>query len=109
MTNEFKIVQPSGILDGQTTNNLRREIIDLVEGGANVILVDLQEVTFMNSSGIGALVAAFKAVRAANSQMYLCSLSDQLQMIFQLTKMEKVFKIFQNRDEFADNVMSLQG
>ena len=108
MTNEFKIVQPSGILDGSTTNKLRREIIDLVENGANVILVDLQEVNLMNSSGIGALVATFKAIHAANAQMYLCSLNEQLQMIFKLTKMEKVFKIFNNRDEFEHNVMSLQ-
>ncbi len=109
MTNEYKIVQPSGILDGLTTNNLRREIIDLIESGANVILVDLQEVNFMNSSGIGALVATLKAVRSAQANMYLCTLNDQLEMIFQLTKMEKVFKIFPNRDEFVNNVMSLQG
>lgn len=108
MTNEFQIVQPSGILDGPTTNNLRREITDLVENNANVILVDLQEVSFMNSSGIGALVATLKAVRAAKAEMYLCSLNEQLQMIFQLTKIDKVFKIFSTQDEFEHNVMSLQ-
>ena len=62
----------------------------------------------MNSSGIGALVATLKAVRATQAEMYLCSLGEQLQMIFQLTKMDKVFKIFTNRDEFEQNIMSLK-
>ncbi|MDJ0796073.1 MAG: STAS domain-containing protein [Calothrix sp. MO_167.B12] len=108
MANEFKIVQPSGILDSTTTNNLRREIIDLVDNGSKVILVDLQEVSFMNSSGIGALVATLKAVRNAKSEMYLCSLGEQLQMIFQLTKIEKVFTIFSDRNEFEQDIMSLK-
>ncbi len=108
MSNAFKTVQPSGILDGSSTNELRREILDLVEKGNNLILVDLQEINFMNSSGIGALVATLKAVRTAKAEMYLCSLGEQLQMIFQLTKMEKVFKIFKSRDEFEQNIMSLK-
>lgn len=108
MTHAFQIVQPSGILDGDNTNDLRREIIGLVDNGHTVILVDLQGVNFMNSSGIGALVATLKAVRTGQAEMYLCSLSEQLQMIFQLTKIDKVFKIFTNRDEFEKNIMSLK-
>ena len=108
MNNAFQIVQPSGILDGDKTNDLRREIIGLVDNGHTVILVDLQDVNFMNSSGIGALVATLKAVRTGQAEMYLCSLGEQLQMIFQLTKMDKVFKIFTNRDEFEENIMSLK-
>ena len=106
MANTFQIVQPLGILDGDKTNDLRREIINLIDNGNTVILVDLQDINFMNSSGIGALVATLKAVRATQAEMYLCSLGEQLQMIFQLTKMDKVFKIFTNQDEFEQNIMS---
>ena len=106
MANTFQIVQPLGILDGDKTNDLRREIINLIDNGNTVILVDLQDINFMNSSGIGALVATLKAVRATQAEMYLCSLGEQLQMIFQLTKMDKVFKIFTNQDEFKQNIIS---
>ena len=108
MANAFKIVQPLGVLDGDKTNDLRREIINLIHNGNTVILVDLQGINFMNSSGIGALVATLKAVRTTQAEMYLCSLGEQLKMIFQLTKMDKVFKIFTNRDEFEQNIMSLK-
>ena len=106
MVNTFQIVQPLGTLDGDKTNDLRREIINLIDNGNTIILVDLQDINFMNSSGIGALVATLKAVRATQAEMYLCSLGEQLQMIFQLTKMDKVFKIFTNQDEFEQNIMS---
>ncbi|MDP8966842.1 MAG: STAS domain-containing protein [Cyanobacteriota bacterium] len=106
MTSIVKVVQPSGILDGISVNQLRREINDIVEKGANIVLVDFQDVTFMNSSGLGALVSTLKVVRSAGSELFLCSLSDQVKMIFQLTKMDRVFKTFANRDEFEQKVVS---
>lgn len=106
MSSIVKIVQPSGILDGISVNQLRREISDLVEKGADIVLVDFQDVTFMNSSGLGALVSTLKVVRSAGSELFICSLSDQLRMIFQLTKMDRVFKTFANQDEFEQKVVS---
>jgi anti-anti-sigma factor len=106
MSSLVKIVQPSGILDGVSVNQLRREISDLVESGANIVLVDFQDVTFMNSSGLGALVSTLKVMRSAGAELFLCSLSDQVKIIFQLTKMDRVFKTFANRDEFEQKVAS---
>jgi anti-anti-sigma factor len=106
MSSIVKIVQPAGILDGIGVNQLRREISDLVEKGADIVLVDFQNVTFMNSSGLGALVSTLKVVRSAGSELFICSLSDQLKMIFQLTKMDRVFKTFANQDEFEQKVVS---
>ena len=106
MSSIVKIVHPSGILDGISVNQLRREISDLVEKGADIVLVDFQDVTFMNSSGLGALVSTLKVVRSAGSELFICSLSDQLKMIFQLTKMDRVFKTFANQDEFEQKVVS---
>ena len=106
MDSIVKVVQPSGILDGITVNSLRREISDIVEGGANIVLVDFQDVTFMNSSGLGALVSTLKVVRSAGAELFLCSLSDQVKIIFELTKMDRVFKTLANRDEFEQKVAS---
>jgi anti-anti-sigma factor len=106
MSSIVKIVQPSGILDGVSVNQLRREISDLLESGATIVLVDFQDVTFMNSSGLGALVSTLKVVRSAGAELFLCSLSDQVKIIFQLTKMDRVFKTFANRDEFEQKVAS---
>ncbi len=106
MNSIVKIVQPSGILDGVSVNQLRREISDFVESGATIVLVDFEDVTFMNSSGLGALVSTLKVVRSAGAELFLCSLSDQVKIIFQLTKMDRVFKTLANRDEFEQKVAS---
>jgi len=100
MANIFRVVQPKGILDSVNTNNLRRDILDTINGGVKVILLDLQDITFMNSSGLGALVATLKAVRAEGGELALCSLSDQVRIIFELSRMERIFKVFADPQEF---------
>lgn len=106
MSSTVKILQPSGILDGASANQLRRDINDVVENGAEIVLVDFQDITFMNSTGLGALVATLRTVRSAGSELFICSLNEQVQMIFQLTKMDRVFKPLANRDEFDQKVLA---
>ena len=60
----------------------------------------------MTSSGIGALVAMLKAVNAAQGKLYICSLSEQVKTVFQLTKMERIFKPLKNRQEFEEKVLT---
>ncbi len=101
-----EIVQPSGILSQGNADLLRSEITSLLEKGVKIILIDFQDVTFMTSSGIGALVATLKAVNAAGGKLYICSLSEQVRTIFQLTKMERIFKPLVNRQEFEEKVLT---
>ncbi|MEM7758475.1 MAG: STAS domain-containing protein [Cyanobacteria bacterium P01_A01_bin.40] len=100
MTTNFKIIQPEGILDSINANNLRREILDVINSDIKVILVNLENISFMNSSGLGALVATLKSVKAAGGELALCSLNEQLRIIFELSKMERIFKVFQDQQEF---------
>ena len=100
MSNNFHIIQPQGILDSVHANSLRRDIIDLTENGVKLILIDLQDITFMNSSGMGALVATLKTVKAAGGELALCSLTEQVQIIFELSKMNRIFQVFEDRKAF---------
>ena len=100
MAKSLKIIQPQGILDSVHANDLRREVLDTIDSGVKVILVNLQDITFMNSSGMGALVATLKAVKAAGGQLALCSLSDQVKIIFELSRMERIFQVYRDRQEF---------
>ncbi|TVR14531.1 MAG: anti-sigma factor antagonist [Phormidium sp. GEM2.Bin31] len=103
---EIKIVQPDGLLDGVKAGEVRREIGECLETGAKVILLDLKDVTFIDSSGLGALVSALKTVRAADAKMFVCSISDQVKILFELTSMNRVFKIFSDRQEFEESMLS---
>lgn len=102
----FEVINPSGILDGVSAKELRSQIVDLLEQKKpSNILLDLQNVTFMDSAGLGALVSILKTVRFSGAEFCLCSLSEQVKIIFDLTKMEKVFKIFESRQDFEDKML----
>ena len=107
---QIEIIKPSfKILDDKETKELRVEILDLVQNKQpKIILVDLEEVVFMDSAGLGGLVAILKQVRLSGSEFCLCSLSEQIKIIFDLTKMGNVFKIFASYKEFQEKLGSIE-
>ncbi|MEA5569775.1 STAS domain-containing protein [Calothrix sp. UHCC 0171] len=106
MTEQVKIFQPSGSLDATKSQAFRQEVTAFVDNGTKIVLIDLKNVTFMDSSGLGALVLAFKTLRAANSKLVLCSINEQIRILFELTGMDKVFEIFTDRHEFEKSLMT---
>lgn len=106
MTDHIKIVQPSGVLDATKSQEFRQEVIKLLESKPKIVLVDLKNISFMDSSGLGALVLAFKTLRASDTKLVLCSINEQIKILFELTGMDKVFEIFSNQDEFNKFVLS---
>ena len=105
MNSIVKILQPYGVLDSINANDLRRKIRNIAENGADIILVDFQDITFINSGGIGVLVVTLRDIRFAGKKLFICSLSTQVKMLFELTKIDRIFKPFANREEFEKKVM----
>jgi anti-anti-sigma factor len=105
MKSNLKVVQPSGIFDGTKATKFRQEITRVVEN-AEIVVIDFKNVTFMDSSGLGALVLCLKTVKAAGSRLFLCSINEQIRMLFDLTSMDKVFEIFPNREELEQKILN---
>jgi len=106
MQSPIKVVKPFGILDGTQANEFRQEISLLLENNTKFILIDFREVTFMDSSGLGALVLCLKTVRTAGGKLFICSINDQIRMLLELTSMDRVFEIFSCREELEQKIMS---
>ena len=104
MNPAVKIIQPAGILDGKKATQFKEEIKASLAEGIKTVLLDFQDVTFMDSSGLGVLVLVLKNVRAANAELFLCSINEQIRMLFQLTSMDQVFKVFADRQEFTQKM-----
>ncbi|MEH2412599.1 STAS domain-containing protein [Nostoc sp.] len=102
------VLELSGILDGIRGNELRREVSTIVANGSNILLLDMKEVNFIDSSGLGALVSAMQMVRTANGKFFVCSISDQVRMLFELTKMDRIFQTFADQDEFKRKIWTTQ-
>ena len=106
MNPAIEVVEPSGVIDGVTAGQLRQQISNCVHRGAEVVLLDLNDVTFMDSAGLGAIVVCSKMIKAAGAELSICSANEQVDMVFTQSGMDRVFDIFANRDEFNKAILS---
>lgn len=96
----LQVFQPTRILSSSTTGDLLDGIDLAIERGVTIVLIDLSHVLFMDSSGLGALVIAYKRMRAINGRFALCSLNGQARMLLEQSGMESVFEIYGSVADF---------
>src|SRR6185503_6459693 len=77
----------------------RRCIHDLIERGRVQILVDLADVTYIDSSGVGMMAAKLKTVREAGGDMKLLHLTSRGQRLLGMMKLRTAFEIFEDEDQ----------
>jgi anti-sigma B factor antagonist len=87
------IVAVGGEIDVYTAPKLRDKITELVAAGTYDIVVDMEEVEFLDSTGLGVLVGGLKKVRANDGSLELVCNQDRLLKIFRITGLAKVFVI----------------
>ncbi|QQE64832.1 sulfate transporter [Leptolyngbya sp. BL0902] len=100
MSVKLEVITPEGILDGTKAEEFRQTVDEMLVAGAEVILIDLKEITFIDSSGLGTLVVILKKVRGMSRKLCICSINDQVRMLFELTSMDRVFDVYENRAAF---------
>jgi anti-sigma B factor antagonist len=86
-------------LDAHNSGDLKTQMLNLFEEGKQQLVIDLQEVRFVDSSGLGALVSGFKNASARNGNLKLCGLQPQVKSMFELTRLHRVFEIFPTAQE----------
>lgn len=86
-------------LDAHNSGDLKNEMLSLFEDGKNQLVIDLKEVRFIDSSGLGALVSGYKNASARNGNLKLCALQPQVKSMFELTRLHRVFEIYPGSEE----------
>jgi anti-sigma B factor antagonist len=90
-------------LDAHNSGDLKSEMHKLFEEGNKNILIDLKDVRFIDSSGLGALVSGFKNAISHQGNLKLSTLQPQVKSMFELTRLHRVFEIFASTSEALDN------
>ena len=91
---DVTIVDMSGrITLGEGSVVLRDTIRDLIAKGSKKVLLNLADVTYIDSSGIGELVSAFTAVRREGGELKLLKLTKKVHDLLQITKLYTVFDV----------------
>src|SRR5438034_11783030 len=90
-----------GEIDVYTAPRLRQAIIDLVDGGATRIVVDMEKVDFLDSTGLGVLVGGLKRVRVKDGSLSIVTTQDKILKIFDITGLNRVFATHASVDPAA--------
>jgi len=88
-----------GEIDVYTAPRMRQAIVDLVDGGSLNIVVDMGQVDFLDSTGLGVLVEGLKRVRTRNGNLSIVITQDKILKIFDITGLNKAFPIHGSLEE----------
>ncbi len=93
------VLRLSGRLDLLSAGEAKQQMTAAVEGGHRRLIVDLGDVSFVDSSGLGALVGGLKAARTAGGDLRIARPSQQTRSILKLTMLERVLRPYETIEE----------
>lgn len=95
------VVKLNGRLDLLSAADVKTKIAETVAGGSKRLIVDLAEVSFIDSSGLGALIGGLKSARLAGGDLRLARPTEQAKLILQLTTLDRVMRPYATLEEAA--------
>ena len=96
--NTQTVLTVRGEIDVYTAPRLRQAIVDLVDTGSVNIVVDMEKVDFLDSTGLGVLVGGLKRVRVKDGSLSIVTTQDKILKIFDITGLNRVFAIHASVD-----------
>ncbi len=103
----FSVVKQNGVtivdVEGQlivgNRQELKQKVLDELDGGERRFLIDFSKTGYIDSSGLGVLVSLSKKIREQGGELRLSSLNEDLRTLFELTKLDTLFRIADTRQE----------
>jgi anti-sigma B factor antagonist len=97
---DVRIVDWSGkITLGEETMAVRNTVRDIVKSGSKKLILNLADVNYIDSSGVGELVSTFTTVTSAGGQLKLLHLTNKIQQLLTITKLLTVFDVYDNEQK----------
>jgi len=98
------VIEVKGKLEGGPEAAEFHEMIDsAIEAGKKQVIIDMQNVKFVNSTGLGILVRGYTTLKNAGGDMKLAAISDKVQGVLSITKLSTVFTYYDSVEEAANS------
>ncbi len=98
------ILELHGKLTGGPDAETFRDIFKtLIDQGKRHIIINLKKVDWINSTGLGILIAGYSSVRKAGGDLVLCNVGDRIDSILYVTKLNLLFPVFDSEEEAAEH------
>jgi anti-anti-sigma factor len=101
------IVRMEGRLDLLTAADVKRDLTDLVADGRRRLIFDLERVSFVDSSGLGALISGLKAARQVGGDLRIARANEQVRTLLKLTTLERVLRPYETIEEARTEYTSI--
>ena len=98
-TDERLLVNVDGQLVVGNRQAFKQAVLDEVEQGARLVIIDFSRAAYIDSSGLGALVSLGKRLRELGGDLRLAALNDDLRTLFELTRLDALFPLYASRDD----------
>ena len=97
------VVTPEGRLNMVSARRLKEILSELVQAGTTRIVVDMGATTFLDSSGLGALIGGLKSARQAGGDLRIARVSPAVMTVFELTNLDRVLRARESVDSAFDD------
>ncbi len=92
------VVAVSGEVDIATAPKLREKLVELASHGAQQVVVDLDDVDFLDSTGLGVLIGGMKRLRGLEGDLTLVCTQPRILKVFEITGLNRAFTIYESVD-----------
>jgi anti-sigma B factor antagonist len=93
------VVAPTGRLDVAGAPALKDALGELPKNGAPKVVIDMEGVSFVDSTGLGSVIAALKQIRASQGELRLAAPNQQVRVVLELTTLDRVFPYYATVEE----------
>jgi anti-sigma B factor antagonist len=95
------VLTVEGEVDIATAPKLREKLVELAAGGANRLVVDLEKVEFLDSTGLGVLIGGMKRLRSTDGDLTLVCTQPRILRVFEITGLNRAFAIHDSVEQAA--------
>jgi anti-sigma B factor antagonist len=96
---EVTLVEVEGQLIVGNRQELKQQVLEQLEAGNRKFVIDFANTGYIDSSGLGVLVSLSKKIREQGGELRLSSLNEDLRTLFELTKLDTLFRIADSKDK----------
>jgi anti-sigma B factor antagonist len=93
------LVQPEGFINAHTVRQFESTLEELVHAGRFTILVDCQDLNYISSAGLGAIMGLIEPIRENGGDILLCGLQRNVYSIFETLGFTQLYRVFDSREE----------
>jgi len=93
------ILKIDGEVDLYNAPQIKDTVRKQIDQGKNAVLIDLGGVSYIDSSGIGALISSLSNLKKAGGILKICNIHGSVKKVFELTKLTGFFEIFEQREQ----------